>query len=164
MGGFGPNHRPSSTMNQTNRESTPIPSGFPSEGRGLPSSARAPTPSDSSEQQEQGQEPQQQQQREHYRGITFGDILPAHLIMNAPPPTVDRQKRGSVRFPKPTERPPTPSVTEKPPPINRSYPSAKRSGGKSLLRNTARALVRVITVAKKDTPKDTRRRSEYGVV
>ena len=145
VGALGSNHRPSST--KPSRESTPVPSGFPNEGRGLPSSARTSTSSDGSG---------QQQQHGHYRGITFEEILPPHLIMNAPPPGVE-QKKGSSKS---TERPPT---SEPPPPVKRSYPPAvKRSGGKSRFRDTARALVRrfSISVARKDTGK----RRGYEVV
>lgn len=103
--------------------------------------------------------------RGHYRGITFEEFLPPQFISSAPPPT--QPKRGSVRYPKPsdnTDGPPeaaAASLTGQP--SVKRYPSAKRtdsakSGGgagasksRSRIRlgNTARALVRGLSMAKK---------------
>lgn len=92
--------------------------------------------------------PEQQTRRGHYRGITFDDILPPHLITNAPPPNVDpKQKTKSA------SRAPTPSTatTTTMAPSKRNYPSAKKSsgGGKSRMRATARALIRSLSVVKR---------------
>jgi len=116
--------------------------------------------------QGQGQEDEHQRRRGHYRGITFDDILPPHLIANAPPPGTE-QKQGRKR-PKSTELPPTTDITTSEPPrssTKRSYPSLKHSGsgGKSRLQATARALVRRLTVAPK-RERESRRRSGYDPV
>ena len=104
--------------------------------------------------------------RGHYRGITFDDILPPHMITNAPPPDVD-QKRGDHSGP--AERrhaAPSSSATEAMglearPSTKRNYPTAKKSsGGKSRLRATARALVRGLSVVKRDP----RGRNKYEAV
>ncbi|KAH9037662.1 hypothetical protein EDB85DRAFT_1935767 [Lactarius pseudohatsudake] len=95
-------------------------------------------------------------QRGHYRGITFEDILPPQFISNAPPPTVE-QKRGSVRRSKPADAhgPPAATSLTSEPPAKRSFPAKhpdNKSGGggsKSRIRNTARALVRGLSMAKK---------------
>ena len=84
--------------------------------------------------------------------MTFDDILPPHLITNAPPPGAD-QKRGHHSTP----AAPTSSTTEATtldarPSTKRNYPTAKKSsGGKSRLRATARMLVRGFSVVKRDS-------------
>ena len=95
--------------------------------------------------------------RGHYRGITFDDILPPHLITNAPPPGVD-QKRGHHSSPaEPRHAAPTSSTTDATildarPSTKRNYPTSKKSsGGKSRLRATARMLARGFSVVKRDS-------------
>lgn len=102
--------------------------------------------------------------RGHYRGITFEEFLPPQFISSAPPPT--QPKRGSVRYPKPSDNadgPPAaaPAASLTGQPSVKRYPSAKRTdsaksgggAGKSRSRirlgNTARALVRGLSMAKK---------------
>ncbi|KAI0302971.1 hypothetical protein BC826DRAFT_323195 [Russula brevipes] len=90
--------------------------------------------------------------RGHYRGPTFEEILPPHLITNAPPPGAD-EKQG--RSKKSNENRSTSSATaeQRPSPIKRSYPSIKHSpsGGKSRfgVGAKARALVRGLTSRRK---------------
>lgn len=104
--------------------------------------------------------------RGHYRGITFEEILPPQFISNAPPPMVEHTtKRGSVRHPKPADAggPPAATSLRSEPSVKRSYPSTKHSdggksgggagagSGKSRIRSTARALVRGLTMKKRDS-------------
>ncbi|KAH9963315.1 hypothetical protein BC827DRAFT_1266597 [Russula dissimulans] len=95
----------------------------------------------------------QQGQRGHYRGITFEEILPPHLITNAPSPDVDqkqeRRKSAAARRPASSTSTSTATVSS----TKRGYPSVKNSGSKSRLRATARALVRHLSVAKRDSPR-----------
>ncbi|KAI0301928.1 hypothetical protein B0F90DRAFT_1716446, partial [Multifurca ochricompacta] len=137
----GSNYRPSdiSSKLDIDHESDTNSDGSPQTASSSSSSAFPSLYSDSSVQQEQ------QQQKGHYRGITFEEILPSHLITNAPPSTVE-QKRGSFRHPKPAEQSLTTSPTGGPPPPikQRSYPSSR-------IRDTARALVRGLSIAKRDS-------------
>jgi len=102
--------------------------------------------------------------RGHYRGITFEEFLPPQFISSAPPPMAEQLKRGSVRLPKPADAdgPPAATSLKSEPSAKRSYPSAKhsdngKSGGggsgksKSRIRSTARALVRGLTMKKRDS-------------
>ncbi len=119
-----------------------------------------------------GSEQQQQQTRKgggHYRGITFDDILPSHMIASAPPPEEanrkQKQKRGhskaaSAPAAAPAEHRQSSTVTppSEPPrtPTKRNYPSGKKlsvdgGGGKSRVRATARALVRGLTAVKRNS-------------
>jgi hypothetical protein len=113
------------------------------------------------------------EQTRHYRGMTFDDILPSHMITSAPPPDVDQkeQKRGHSKTASAVERrtsrhsaapAPSPTTTEQPQPrspTKRSYPSGKKAsgggvgGGKSRMRATARALVRGLSVVRQDSRK-----------
>lgn len=126
-----------------------------------PSYYSGPVPT--SEKREQEPSKEKEWKKGHYRGITFEDILPPHLITNAPPPGVD-PKRGR---PKSAELPSTPSSTtakrRSSTSSKRSYPPMKQhSVGKSRFHATARALVHRFTVSK---PKqDSRRRSGYDPV
>jgi hypothetical protein len=126
----------------------------------VPSSTKSPRPSTSTY---DGSE--NQSATGHYRGITFEEILPSHLITNAPPPAIEqRQKRGSVRLsklppPAAAERSPLPVQASapvrdrSPPSIKRSYPTTvKRSGeNKSRLRNTVHSLIRGFTFSKRQS-------------
>jgi hypothetical protein len=135
-------------------------SSSPSEGSSSTSTeyTSSPHPRDGSE---------QQPRRGHYRGMTFDDILPSHMITTAPPPGVEqKQKQGRS---KPIERrhstvtaaPTSPSTSmamatmePRPPSTKRNYPAAKKQssgGGKSRLQATARALVRGFSVVKRNS-------------
>jgi hypothetical protein len=149
--GIGSGHRPSTPIRKTERESTRAPSVSPNGGRGSPSSARAPKSSDRSEQQRGG----------HYRGITFEEILPPHLITTAPPPEVEQPKRSSTQYQKRGPGPKTSSMAA-PPSIKRSYQPVKRPGGKFGFRDTARALMRSFTSGKRK--RNSRGRGSYEVV
>ncbi|KAI0269383.1 hypothetical protein BC834DRAFT_1031639 [Gloeopeniophorella convolvens] len=90
----------------------------------------------------------------HYRGITFDQILPAHLITNAPASPVDdkhphRSARGSEG-----------DSAAAPPPVKREYPAPAKAPGKSRIKSTARALVRGLSLAKKKP--STKRERERG--
>jgi hypothetical protein len=142
--GIGSGHRPNTPVNKPERESITAPSvPPPNGGRGLPSSARAPKSSDRLE-----------QQGGHYQGITFEDILPAHLITNAPPPVVEQPKRSSTQHRNQAPGPETKTSPIADPPlpsIKRSYTPMKRPGGKFRFRDTARALMRSFTSAKRNS-------------
>jgi hypothetical protein len=131
-------------------------SSSPTEGTGSTFSSPLASPTSPSS----GISSDQPEQKGHYRGITFEEILPPHLITNAPASDVDQkqERRKSVlRRPNSesstsaattteTESPPLP-----PPPTKRAYATVKHStGGKSRLRATARALARHLTVVKRD--------------
>lgn len=125
-------------------------------------------PSPTSETQEQ--ESKDRKGKGHYRGITFEDILPPHLITNAPPPGADQIRRGgrprSAEIPSTSSSSPPTTTTERRASTStkRSYPPLKKqhSGGKSRFQATARALVRRLTLSK---PKqDSRRRGAYEAV
>jgi hypothetical protein len=135
------NHRPVGTTTNKHRAVSPV-----------PSTTKAPRPSTSTIGSDH--------QSGDYRGITFEDILPSHLITNAPPPTIEqRQKRGSVRLSKAPPAPaaerhnsaPVPVKDRSPPSMKRSYPTVKRSGeNKSRLRSTMHTLMRSFTFAKRE--------------
>ena len=101
----------------------------------------------------------------HYRGITFDDILPPHLITNAPPPGPEQKQKQQGRSKPVVERrrstaAPTTTTTSSsspappPPSTKRNYPSVKKqssSGGKSRFHATARALVRGLSMVKRNS-------------
>ena len=102
------------------------------------------------------------ERRGHYRGITFDDILPPHLITNAPPPGPEQKQKQQGRSKPVVERrrstaaPTTSSSSSSPPPpsTKRNYPSVKKqssSGGKSRFHATARALVRGLSMVKRNS-------------
>ena len=98
---------------------------------------------------------ERQTRRGHYRGITFDDILPPHLMANAPPPGAE-QKRSSPAERRHSAAPPSssidPTTLEPRPSTKRNYPSAKKgTGGKFRLRATARALARSLSMVKRDS-------------
>jgi hypothetical protein len=102
----------------------------------------------------------------HYRGITFDDILPPHLIANAPPVDVD-EKQGRVR-PKSLHIPSAPSsmTTDRRSSTSkkRNYPPSKQySPSKSGFQTTARAFVRRLTTSKK-SKQGSSRHSNYESV
>jgi hypothetical protein len=124
------------------------------------------------QEQEQGHGQEQRWRKGHYRGITFDDILPPHLITSAPPPGAEQkqtQTRGGRGRPKSAEVPSKAATTSTIPSTSEprssttkhSYPSVKHSGGKSRIHATARALVRRLTLAPK---RDSRRRGGYEAV
>jgi len=124
----------------------------------------SPSPSSS-----YGSDQQQTWRKGHYRGITFDDILPPHMITNAPPPDAaadgkqkqkqkQKQKRGGHSTPERHSLPAPSTMTmdqssPRPPSAKRNYPSGKKppsSGGGAggRMRATARALVRGLSVVK----------------
>jgi len=98
-------------------------------------------------------------QQGHYRGITFEEILPPHLITNAPSPEVDqeqeRREYGAARPPASCTSASTAAKAEllRVSSTKCGYPSVKNLGSESRLRATARALVRHLSVTKRDSPK-----------
>jgi len=85
-----------------------------------------------------------QSRQEHYRGITFEEILPPQFISNAPPTGKQSKHRRPVQHPKSANADGPPAA------VKRSYPSdSSKSRSRIRLGNTVRALVGNMTMVKR---------------